>query len=357
MRGFCTGLSVGVALLLAGCRTEPPHRAFLEESTLSADSPPSTLASNSSPFDLRPSELNSREPNFRGPLIERTPYRLAYRGKDGSSIGVEGVCRISDNNFECWKTDGSPYPFLARKLQDRAASGSSFDDAYALRMRPGRKNRLIVFRFQTLADDPKSPAITVDWLGRGARLSGYGAGLAPLGYQVRSNDNLFSIRYQTRGVMAAIDAKTTATPLRLAYALEEQPELPCREGASVAIGGIRYKIKAIEGIRLSRASGRHTATRIDLMVDPSENVMRQEVAVEALDKDRQAIQYADLEGNPPGSLDHHPVVQVESTVLYGVGEIQVTIGLDPQFVDSIRFKVQKIERIEITDIPLDPRGN
>lgn len=297
--------------------------------------------------------------------------------KGGSSLELVGVCHITEDDIRAWNADGEE----SSELKSRVESSLSSRDTSSIQLRYGKKNRLLVFK-STQTYSMTGPGIQygaprVEGVGARRDYNG-GSSYLNLGSEsMRSADQNTSIDYQTFFVAADPSESTTVAHLVQTEAMSATGTLPLKVGAAVTVEGVTMTIASIskggedsqtrmmygqpgatwtvkvklsgpwpEGVRFSASLGQ------GMQVDGEGNPLSEK---QMMDRQRRMTEMMQKGGNiSPGSLPVMRYGQMQEVGGLGAGQTY-SLSVNPKHVKELVVRGTRQRRIDITNIPLDPK--
>lgn len=278
-----------------------------------------------------------------------------------------GVCRASETEVECWNENGGPNAELTESFKTSFMT----DNYRSIPIKYGQKTRVAFFKFTNPPyNDPRG---TIDSHFQGNVNS----------FELSRNNQGFSSdeeRTEYRG--AILITKLTDITGKVSTTLRKNAppsgRMAVKEGAELTYLGTKFTIRKIlraaaDPSYMNIQGGSRWA--VAMTAETSETILRQLVWI-AIGHDGLVIRAVDKDGNPaivdpntlnaPNFLPGRPIpavpkyfnAQIGGTAGYGPrqgDDYPVYTNINPAKIKQIYAYGMLTERIEITDIPLDPR--
>jgi|GEM_PF-3105873 len=166
-----------------------------------------------------------------------------YKSSGGTSVEVEGICKISEDEIQCWKPDGSAHEDLAGKIKAAIERQQPYGGSMGMNIQYGKKNRLVVFKVSQPTNS-RSGYVNIQNVGSGRFGGGFGVSLDEP--RMFNNSQPFYIHYETRSVAEEKSANSTTARLTEFVEIPDQPTLENKVGAKVTFGGERQTLASIK---------------------------------------------------------------------------------------------------------------
>lgn len=300
--------------------------------------------------------------------------KLSYSHKEAGTLQIEGVCKITEDEISCWKTDQTRNEDLEamvrRNLEDPNRYGSRVQILY------GKKNRLVVAKSTQSSHFGPSASMSIESLGE--RQDSW----SPIDLNTMSSFEPGKpyIRYETR--MGSFDKSVTETSLRIRLS-EPAPgpaQLNASVGATTVIDGNKITLLSIAkgssdepyGYRLPNQKTWRVTIRVEqkgkrpigvylspgqanqpgaTMVDANGQIVpREKVATE------QKKQQEEMMKRGPGIIrsNYAPAQTMISRSLPN-GSLEITMNIDPKQLKAFSVMGTYTKMIDVQGIPLDAK--
>jgi len=295
---------------------------------------------------------------------KQTSYSKHYR-ENGASIELIGVCRATETEVECWNEDGGPNP----ELQEEFKNSFAFRSHQSIPIKYGQKTRVAFFKVTNPPyNDPRGNVsshfqdVSNNWdLPRSESSS-------------REGDN----RVEYRGAVLITKLNETTGTVRSTRTRSSlpSPRMAMKEGSSCNYLNAKFTIrKTVKGS--VDPSYPYFQGQRWMIAMTSETSEAQNIPLNwtAIGHDGLVIRTVDKVGNPvlidpatlqQGMMGQRPVPEVPK---YFAAQLTTAYSYAPRMGDDYSMftninpaKIKEIyavgnitERIDITDIPLEPK--
>lgn len=291
---------------------------------------------------------------------------------DGTKLEVEGTCRITEDELQCWKADGTSNGDLEAKIRE-SLQDESYGREAQLSFRVGKKNRYVVFKTTRTGGGNTSTHVS--------QMGDDMMGSSGTNLMIRQDRNPqggradYNTSYQVRFVSTEKSATETSARLSVTKTLQEMPKIETNPGASISVAGYTVTIETIEKaanintmygtqvpgwrikVKLSKAPDQHSNVSLNadhgMMVGPGGKLVTQQEFMDAM--------------RPSGSGQFDPSVQMRYSPVslnpeYRSGPTQTdrtsltyVCNADPKLLKTFRVVVFHTKTVELKGIRLDPR--
>lgn len=363
---------------------------------------PSLSNATTTPSATTPSAANRGRPRYEEPAQPKADQTISGRYADGNgqTIEIEGVAKISENSIVCWDMQGNRSKALEEKVAAslKRQSDRNPDSGPSLNLRYGKKNRVIIIkttRVMAQQSDGKPRGFS-QVLSAGSTTRGGSYIYLDLQHDIQFKPGEPYIQYDVRTVSEDLSKTTTTVRISEVQPTSEQPMFPCKVGSTFNFLGRTYKITNIAKgakqsansggnwsginspkipfwtITLSRSSGTESNENVVFspvdakgqnlgFVDKGGNLVTveeyQKRVREAIANRKKSMQPGVALMAQPGT-EFYPAFSGSSGFRPdGSGEtMSMQVFVNPAKIPLLKVHGSRTRYIDITGIPLDPKG-
>jgi hypothetical protein len=234
-------------------------------------------------------------------LTKAQNYKIV---RNGVSLEIEGVCRITEDKVFCWSPSGKVLPSLSNEIERGLSGSSSSSNRISIQYR--KKNRILIFKKVTPPGSSNFVNGQTEYLS--SQQSPFKEGWRSDNYWPESQSTTFDQTTTTRQIVyGAFEEKTKVFPYR--YVIQGQgskiERFPFKAGTVISAGGNSIEISAISD-KMPAGKTPHWSIYENLPWEASfatikvlsDKNLYQSMTIQALNDKSELIAYVDPKGKP-----------------------------------------------------------